>query len=100
EASTTSSASVGSAGGSGAAGGGGGAGATGGSGGSQAASSGSGGRPTSLFCGDAIRDPVTEECDDGNLDDADSCTTACLVRDLPAVPLPTFDPQGGRGLGG
>jgi hypothetical protein len=36
----------------------------------------------SLFCGDAIRDPVTEACDDGPGDDDDSCTPACEVRNM------------------
>jgi hypothetical protein len=44
---------------------------------------------------------VTEECDDGNVDDlADGCTTSCRVRDLPVVPLAVADPVGGRRLGG
>jgi cysteine-rich repeat protein len=54
----------------------------------------------SLFCGDGIRDPVTEECDDGNADDAgDACTSVCEVLDVPVVPLANADPQGGRRLG-
>jgi len=37
-------------------------------------------RPTSEYCGDAIRDPVLEECDDGSGPEEDSCTSDCRVR--------------------
>jgi hypothetical protein len=65
--------------------------------------------PVSLRCGDGIRDPVTEECDDGlgdgdagadavavdtstdPLADRRSCTSDCHVRDLLAVAPPTGD---------
>src|SRR5689334_6433507 len=40
--------------------------------------------PVSLRCGDGIRGP-DEECDDGNADDADFCTSLCRVRDRLAV---------------
>jgi cysteine-rich repeat protein len=30
-------------------------------------------------CGDAFHDPMTEECDDGNTDSADSCTADCKL---------------------
>ena len=39
----------------------------------------------SQFCGDSIRDPVTEECDDGPGDGEDSCTASCRVRSNPLV---------------
>lgn len=73
----------------------------GGTGGGAANTGGTGGTPAvSLFCGDGIRDAVLEECDDGNADDVgDSCTSACGVRDVTAVPLAAADPPGGRRLG-
>ncbi len=30
-----------------------------------------------VVCGDAERDPWTEQCDDGNADDTDECTSSC-----------------------
>jgi cysteine-rich repeat protein len=42
--------------------------------------------PVSTTCGDAIRDPVTEECDDGTgLAPPDSCTADCRVEDVLVV---------------
>lgn len=41
---------------------------------------------TSLFCPDTLRDPVTEECDDGPGDTEDSCTATCRITNLPVVP--------------
>jgi hypothetical protein len=43
---------------------------------------------TSKYCGDAIRDPILEECDDGLDGDApaDLCTDACEVRELLVAP--------------
>ncbi len=38
--------------------------------------------PASLFCGDGIRDPETEECDDGPGSELDLCTDSCQVSDL------------------
>lgn len=38
--------------------------------------------PVSTYCGDGIRDPVTEECDDGPGTAADSCSASCRVQDL------------------
>lgn len=35
--------------------------------------------PVSEYCGDAIRDPELEECDDGPGDDDDLCTADCRV---------------------
>lgn len=47
--------------------------------------------PVSLYCGDSIRDPVTEECDDGtdNLDDP--CTSTCRAHDVHVVAAPAAD---------
>lgn len=82
-----------------------GAGATGGAG-----DGGTGGTPTdastdapvSLICGDGIRDPLTEECDDGNTSVSDSCS-ACSVQDVLLVPGPGSDggvpPKVSRRLG-
>ena len=44
----------------------------------------------SKFCGDSIRDPVSEECDDGVISkELDSCSSLCQVRDLVAWTAPT-----------
>lgn len=41
-------------------------------------------------CGDGWRDPVAEECDDGDgLATPDSCNAQCQVMDLLAMPLPS-----------
>jgi cysteine-rich repeat protein len=46
--------------------------------------------PVSTVCGDGIRDPVTEECDDGNAVNAgDSCSTDCRVQDVLFAAGPT-----------
>lgn len=37
--------------------------------------------PVSKYCGDRIRDPVLEECDDGPGDEDDACTSDCRARD-------------------
>lgn len=43
--------------------------------------------PLSQFCGDGIRDPVTEECDDGtDVNPPDSCNAQCVVQDVLVVP--------------
>ena len=49
--------------------------------------------PVSQFCGDGIRDPITEECDDGTGSlPADSCSLDCRVTDVLAVPPdPSWD---------
>jgi cysteine-rich repeat protein len=48
--------------------------------------------PVSLFCGDFIRDPVLEECDDGPGDEDDGCTPDCRARSTYAtVPLASVD---------
>ncbi len=56
----------------------------------------------SLNCGDGIRDPLTEECDDGNASASDSCS-ACFVQDVLLVPGPGSDggvpPKVSRRLG-
>jgi cysteine-rich repeat protein len=41
--------------------------------------------PTSEYCGDAIRDPILEECDDGPGSQDDSCTADCRVRSAAVV---------------
>jgi hypothetical protein len=38
--------------------------------------------PVSTYCGDAIRDPMLEECDDGLDDLLSACTADCRVRDI------------------
>lgn len=48
--------------------------------------------PVSEYCGDAIRDPVLEECDDGPGGDVDSCTADCRARTVTVVQPP--DMQG------
>lgn len=60
--------------------------------------------PVSQYCGDGVRDPVTEECDDKTgTDPPDSCTAQCQVQDLvagPAMPLSEAGAvMGGRRLG-
>lgn len=61
--------------------------------------------PVSQYCGDAIRDPVLEECDDGPGTADDSCTEDCRIRSIRAVgdaPEPTDAgplPQHIRSLG-
>jgi cysteine-rich repeat protein len=42
--------------------------------------------PVVPVCGDGIRAPATEECDDGNAADGDSCSTACGVTAVGAAP--------------
>jgi len=41
--------------------------------------------PVSVFCGDGIRDPLTEECDDGLGSAADLCSARCQVTDTLAA---------------
>src|SRR5262245_59446683 len=41
--------------------------------------------PVSEYCGDAIRDPVLEECDDGSGAQDDGCTADCRVRSVPLL---------------
>lgn len=43
--------------------------------------------PESEFCGDGIRDPVTEECDDGPGTEEDSCTPDCRVHNIFVRPV-------------
>ena len=48
--------------------------------------------PTSQFCGDGVRDPVTEECDDGTgSSPPDSCSAQCVVQDVLVSPGPGSD---------
>lgn len=60
--------------------------------------------PVSQYCGDGIRDPVTEECDDGNgTAPPDSCSSDCRVEDILVLPGPGSDggtpPAQDRSLG-
>lgn len=43
--------------------------------------------PVSTICGDGIRDPLTEECDDGPGDAEDLCTPDCHARAIVYPPL-------------
>lgn len=55
--------------------------------GSPPPDSGIGPEPISQYCGDAIRDPILEQCDDGPTIAADdSCTSDCRVRDAYVTP--------------
>ncbi|HEY3494313.1 MAG TPA: hypothetical protein VGK73_06495, partial [Polyangiaceae bacterium] len=47
--------------------------------------------PVSTRCGDAIRDPVDEECDDGPGEQIDACAADCRVTDVPVAPLPRVE---------
>ncbi len=48
--------------------------------------------PVSQFCGDGVRDPVTEECDDGTgSSPPDSCSAQCVVQDVLVSPGPGSD---------
>src|SRR5262249_16958314 len=47
--------------------------------------------PGSTLCGDAIRDPVLEECDDGPDGAVDACSDDCRVTDEPVDPSPRVD---------
>lgn len=71
---------AGSAGTSGAAGSAGSAGAPDDGGGTDAPEAGDDGGPVSLVCGDAIRDPALEECDDGPGLSEDACTDTCRAH--------------------
>ena len=44
------------------------------------------------ICGDDIVEPG-EECDDGNLNDGDGCSSLCLIQEIPATPTPTRPPN-------
>jgi len=41
----------------------------------------------STRCGDGIRDPVTEECDDGPGTEEDSCTASCRIHNIFVRPV-------------
>ncbi|MFI5296978.1 MAG: hypothetical protein ACHREM_02680 [Polyangiales bacterium] len=43
--------------------------------------------PLSTFCGDGIRDPILEECDEGAAGTA-ACSATCRTIDVLSVPLP------------
>ncbi len=49
--------------------------------GSPDVEAGDSGPPVSMICGDALRDPSLEECDDGQMSDAFVCTADCRVKD-------------------
>jgi hypothetical protein len=51
--------------------------------------------PVSKFCGDAIRDPVSEECDDGPGNGDDSCTSDCRARSMLVVAPVNADSDAG-----
>lgn len=56
--------------------------------------------PTSKYCGDAIRDPVLEECDDGPGGGDDGCSPDCRVRATPLLdPIETQPPDADGGPG-
>jgi cysteine-rich repeat protein len=59
--------------------------------------------PVSRYCGDSIRDPVKEECDDGPGDAEDSCSADCRVHDVPVTATRSMDagrsPRFGQTLG-
>ncbi|HEY4158151.1 MAG TPA: hypothetical protein VGM29_08635, partial [Polyangiaceae bacterium] len=40
---------------------------------------------TSVICGDGVRDPLTEECDDGLGSESDLCSSRCQVTDALAA---------------
>ncbi|MCA9593471.1 MAG: hypothetical protein KC776_09180 [Myxococcales bacterium] len=66
-------------------------GASDGSAGSDAGDAGADG-PVSQFCGDGIRDPISEECDDATgLTPQDACSADCRVQDVLLVPGPGSD---------
>ena len=50
----------------------------------------------SFECGDGCRDPLTEECDDGNLLAGDSCSSLCAVLDTLVGPGEPPDPGSQR----
>jgi hypothetical protein len=54
--------------------------------------------PVSTRCGDAIRDPVTEECDDGSGATDSACTAECRVREIPLVNDAGVLPEDGGAL--
>ena len=43
--------------------------------------------PPSTHCGDAIRDPITEECDDGPGMEDDSCSETCRIHNIFITPV-------------
>jgi hypothetical protein len=53
--------------------------------------------PVSQYCGDAIRDSVTEECDDGPGNEEDLCSPDCHARSRPVVVPIAGGGQGGMG---
>ena len=47
--------------------------------------------PESTYCGDAIRGPADEECDDGPGTAPDACSEDCHLTDAPVAPVPRVD---------
>lgn len=80
-----------------------GTGAAGGAGGAAGdnagGTAGEGPPPVSLYCGDGVRDPVLEECDDGLDEAADLCTADCRVSDALSVQEPSTAVFPARRLG-
>lgn len=64
---------------------GGGGGATGDSGAQDGSTDTGSDAPVSLLCGDAIRDAITEECDDGLGTGEDACTASCRAHNYLVV---------------
>jgi cysteine-rich repeat protein len=54
---------------------------------------------SSRYCGDGIRDPRTEECDDGANGSHDSCSEDCRVRIFPVLASGVANGQSVRSLG-
>ena len=61
---------------------------SGGTGGEAGSTTGTGGMPGGAGCGNGVRDPATEECDDNNSATDDACDHECRVTDfLVAAPV-------------
>jgi cysteine-rich repeat protein len=41
---------------------------------------------TPLFCGDGKKNQDSEQCDDGNTNNTDGCTTLCISCEVPLLP--------------
>lgn len=66
---------------------GGGTGGTGSGGTSGGSSGGSGGAPVGMMCGHGVVD-AGEQCDDGNMTEADGCSIACTIEQGWSCPAP------------
>jgi len=59
-----------------------------------------GAHPVSKYCGDAIRDPVTEECDHGSASNSETCSVTCIVQEVGLKPATSnSEPTLGFSLG-